>query len=109
MALEIVYFTIPGGEGPATYIESQPPDESANSFRWIETFAETPPGQWTSMNAKMVRKHLWQHNQGPHRVLYAIRVGQMVVLHAFSKVPRKREQQEYLLAERRYESLFGHR
>jgi hypothetical protein len=103
MALEIVYSTLPGGEDPVTYIQGQPPEEAANLFRWIETFADTPPGEWPRMKSKRVAEHLWQHNQGAHRVLFAIRAGELIVLHAFRKAPRKEEQAAYRLAEQRFE------
>jgi arabinogalactan endo-1,4-beta-galactosidase len=106
MGLAIKYYPA-GSGGPEAYISGQAQAQAAGLYTWIETFAATYPGEWKSLKAKKVTDHVWQHNKGPHRVLFFMQGGNLVVVHAFRKPSQREERKAYELAEKRYEECVG--
>ena len=102
MTLRLEYYAEGNGNSPPReYILSLSVNDQANLRHRLEFFCERPTGEWPHRWYDKVEGNIYELKSPPHRLLYILHDGCLVVLHALRKARWKLHENDKATARRR--------
>ena len=102
MPWKVVYY--PGNPSPEDYINDLPLNEQSHVDQKLDYMEKNESHLWRFVDH--YEDKLWEIISGPHRFLYCLWKGQVVILHAVRKRGRRLKRKQIEIALKRMQDVF---